>query len=120
MAPSMNDGQKFECVTEIYVAVFPVPMSGETSMAETILAGYQKDTDNFGRIRVRATVETRISAVPDLVAMCDKIVAEQEALASYRLLKFDKVGIHELDPADFRESDPLPFSRYPQKIWGIC
>ena len=49
-----------------------------------------------------------------------RIVEEQEELESYRLLKFDKRGIHELDPTDFRQHDPLLFSRYSRETWGIC
>ena len=118
MAPLTEGDETTEKVTEVYVAVFPVSVAGESETAETILAGYQ--TDHHGRIRVRATVETLMSAVPDMVAMCDKIVEDQQTLDSYRLLKFDKEGIHELDPAEFRENDPLPFSRYPQEVWGVC
>jgi len=116
MEPSTINGRGNEWVTELYVAVFPVSIAGETAMTETILAGYQMDPK--GSLRIRATVETQISAVPDMVALCDKILAEQEELESYRLLKFDGKGIHELDPNDFRQSDPLSFSRYPQKTWG--
>ena len=47
-------------------------------------------------------VETHVNAVPDLVALCDEILNEQEEIESYRLLKFDKDGIHILSPDDFR------------------
>ena len=105
---------------EIFVAVFPVRVSGQSLKAETILAGQQKDPDRPGRMRVRATVETHLAAVPDLVAMCDAIVAQSEELGSYRLLKFDSDGIHELDPADFQGSEPLSFERYRGSSWGSC
>lgn len=118
MAPSTENDRTTDWVTEIYVAVFPVSIAGEPAMAETILAGYRKDQG--GKIRVRATVETRRTAVPDMVAMCDRIVADQEPLESYRLLKFDKTGVHELDPDDFRGNDSLFFSRYPRETWGVC
>ena len=118
MAPSTTNGQGSEWVTEVYVAVFPVSVAGETATTETILAGYQ--IDYYGELRIRATVETEISAVPDMVALCDKILAEQKELESYRLLKFDDKGIHELDPNDFRQSAPFSFRRHPQETWGRC
>lgn len=108
-------------VRELYVAVFPVKVPGENRMAETILAGFQQDPDEPGQIRVRATVETHISALPDLVVMCDKIVEQQQGIDSYRLLKFDKKGIHELNPADFRENPRHPsFEHSLGSSWGIC
>lgn len=90
-----------ERVTEIYVAVFPLPV-GDDRMTEVILAGYGRDPDRPNRIQIRATVETHLSAVQDLVALCDEIVNEQEEIESYRLLKFDKNGIHGLNPDAFR------------------
>jgi hypothetical protein len=33
--------------------------------------------------------------------MCDEILKLQTEIKSYRLLKFDKKGVHELDPNDF-------------------
>jgi hypothetical protein len=116
---SQND-QTIEWVKEIYVAVFPVPLPGETVKAETILAGYQEDPDNIGFKRIRATVETHLAAVPDLVGMCDTIVEQQQEIESYRLLKFDNDGIHELDPDDFRSVDSLAFHRYPAASWSYC
>ena len=118
---SPNDGKNpIDRVVEIYVAVFPVQISGETAMAETVLAGFQKDPDRPGMNRVRATIETHLSAVPDLVLMCDEIVKQHEDVESYRLLKFDKEGIHELNPADYRHLDKLSFKRYPETRWGLC
>ena len=76
-----EDGNKIEWVTEIYVAVFPVRFN-EDQMAEVILAGVKKDPNWSNMSQVRATVETRVSAVPDLVALCDEIVVEQEELES--------------------------------------
>ena len=107
-------------VTEIYVGVFMVNVFDETLKAETILAGFQKDPDKPGMARARATVETRLSAVPDLVAMCDKIVKEQKEICSYRLLKFDKEGVHELNPGDFRNLERFSFKAFPATHWGIC
>ena len=107
-------------VSEIYVAVFPVRLFGETVKSETILAGFQKDPDRPAISRVRATVETHFSAVSDLVLMCDEIVKQQEEVESYRLLKFDKEGINELDPDDFRHVDQFSFKQYPEARWGLC
>jgi hypothetical protein len=90
-----------ERVTEIYVAVFPVPIS-EGRMAEVILAGYQKGSTRPNMSLVRATLETHAEAVPDLVKLCDEIVEQQEEIGSYRLLKFDNNGIQILNPGDFR------------------
>jgi hypothetical protein len=90
-----------ERVTEIYVAVFPVPFS-DGRMAEVILAGYQKGSALPNMSLVRATLETHAEVVPDLVKLCDEIVEQQEEIGSYRLLKFDNNGIQILNPADFR------------------
>jgi hypothetical protein len=120
MIPSIKQNRTIERVGEIYVTVFPIQVPGEPLKAETILAGQQKDPHNPGRARVMATVETHLSAVPDLVALSDKIVAQTEDIESYRLLKFDKDGIHELDPADFQDVDGLPFNRYSESLWGSC
>jgi hypothetical protein len=104
-----------ERVTEVYVAVFPVTIS-EDRMTEVILAGYQRDPDRPQMMQVRATVETRVEAVNDLIELCDEIVDEQKETTSYRLLKFDKDGIHILSPDDFRAFD----QRYTNAIWGDC
>jgi len=102
-------------VTEIYVAVFPVPVN-EDRMAEVILAGYSKDPNIPSMSLVRATVETHAEAVQDLVELCDEIVEEQEEIDSYRLLKFDKDGIHILSPDDFRTFE----QQYTAVQWGLC
>jgi hypothetical protein len=90
--------------------------------AEVILAGIKKDPNWPNMSQVRATVETHVNAVPDLVALCDEIVDEQEEVESYRLLKFDKYGIHILSPDDFRS--PGEFSNGQQSFmsvqWGAC
>jgi hypothetical protein len=93
--------ERIERVTEIYVAVFPVPIT-DGRMAEVILAGYQKGSTLPNMSLVRATVETHAEAVPDLVKLCDEIVEQQEEIGSYRLLKFDSNGIQILNPGDFR------------------
>jgi hypothetical protein len=110
-----RDENSIERVTEIYVAVFPLPIS-ENRMVETILAGFQAAPDRASMSVVRATVETRLDAVQDLVALCDEIVDEQKEVESYRLLKFDKDGIHILNPDDFR----LFEQRFAKAKWGIC
>jgi hypothetical protein len=104
-----------EQVTEVYVAVFPVMVSDDR-MSEVILAGYQKDPDRPHMMQVRATVETHADAVKDMIKLCDEIVDEQEEITSYRLLKFDKDGIHILSPDDFRAFDQA----YKNVIWGDC
>jgi hypothetical protein len=104
-----------ERVTEVYIAVFPVAVNEDLSM-EVILAGYQKDLNMPSMSRVRATVETHAGAVQDLVALCDTIIDEQEGFESYRLLKFDKDGIHVLCPDDFRGFG----QRYTNARWGLC
>lgn len=121
MRDSIKNNQPIEKIKEIYVAVFAVQVPGENLMAETILAGFQKDPDEPDQIRVRVTVETHISAVPDLVGMCDQIIEQKEGIESYRLLKFDKKGIHELNPVDFREVERhQSFERHHRSSWGIC
>lgn len=114
----MNAGRRHkttEHVTEIYVAVFPMPVDDERMM-EVILAGCQKHADCPHMMQIRATVETHKEAVKDLVALCDEIVDEQEEVQSYRLLKFDKDGMHILHPADFRTMDPPSVDNG----WGHC
>ncbi|MEJ2166162.1 MAG: hypothetical protein P8X90_11575 [Desulfobacterales bacterium] len=104
-----------ERVTEVYIAVFPVAVNEDLSV-EVILAGYQKDPNMPNMSRVRATVETHASAVQDLVALCDTIVDEQAEIESYRLLKFDKDGIHVLCADDFRGFG----QGYTNAQWGLC
>ena len=105
-------------IREIYVAVFPVPIS-EDREAETVLAGYLTDPENPYTYRVQATVETEIGAVSDLVKMCDQILKLQAEIKSYRLLKFDKKGVHELDPNDFRAIAQMSLERVPGAVWGV-
>ena len=102
-------------VTEIYVAVFPVPVSDDRK-AEVILAGYKSDPDRPDMSQIRATVETHVNAVGNMVALCDEIVDEQEEIESYRLLKFDKDGIHDLNPDDFRTFE----QKFMNDRWGSC
>ncbi len=104
-----------ERVTEIYIAVFPMPVS-DNRMAEVILAGFKKDSENPNTSIVRATVETQVNAVDNLVALCDEIVDEQKEIVSYRLLKFDQDGIHTLNPDDFRTFD----QGFGNVRWNLC
>ena len=116
-----KDKSKIEPVTEIYVAVFPVWFNND-QMTEVVLAGFKKDPNWPDMSQVRATVETHVNAVPDLVALCDEIVDEQEEIESYRLLKFDRDGVHTLNPDDFRY--PVDFRAPEQSFmsmeWGVC
>jgi hypothetical protein len=114
MTPDRHE-KAIERVTEVYIAVFPVAVNEDLSV-EVILAGYQKDPNRPNMSLIRATVETHASAIQDLVALCDTIVAEQEEIESYRLLKFDKDGIHVLCPDDFRAFD----QEYSNARWGFC
>ena len=114
MSPAIHQ-MPLERVTEVYVAVFPVAVSDDR-MTEVILAGYQKDPIRPHMMQVRATVETRAEAVTDLIELCDEIVDEQREITSYRLLKFDKDGIHILSPDDFRAFG----QRYKNVNWGCC
>jgi hypothetical protein len=116
-----EDTKKIERVTEIYVAVFPVRFNDDQK-AEVVLAGVKKDPNWPNMSQVRATVETHAGAVADLVALCDEIVDEQAEIESYRLLKFDKDGIHILSPDDFRRR--VDFRLFGQTFtsleWGMC
>ena len=114
MAPGRHK-PVIERVTEVYVAVFPCTVN-ENKMAEVILAGYQKDPARPHMSIVRATVETHVDAVPQLVALCDEIIEEQEEVDSFRLLKFDQDGIHILDPDVFRAFKQNASGIY----WGRC
>jgi len=104
-----------ERVTEIYVAVFPMPVSDDR-MTEVVLAGLKKDPENPNMSIVRATVETHVNAVDNLVALCDEIVDKQKEIESYRLLKFDQCGIHILNPDDFRTFG----QRFGNVRWNLC
>lgn len=111
-----HDTNRIDRVTEIYVAVFPVRIDG-THTTEVVLAGYRKDPLRPDRYQVRATVETHGPAVPELVELCDEIVADQEEIESYRLLKFNRDGLHVLMAADYRG-----FGRQVDEHaqWGVC
>ena len=110
-----DDEDTIERVKEVYVAVFPVPFI-EHRKVEVILAGFRSDPTRPNMSQVRATVETNVNAVQDLVALCDEIVDEQEEIESYRLLKFDQDGIHILRPDDFRAFE----YKFTNVQWGRC
>ncbi len=102
-------------VQVFYAAVFPVPVS-EDWMEEAILAGFRKDPNMPDRTLFQATVVTHVEAIPELVKLCDDILEEQKEVKSYRLLKFDKDGIHNLNPDDFRTFE----RKYANVGWGSC
>ena len=104
-----------ERVTEIYVAVFPIPVNDDRK-TEVTLAGFKKDPENSNMSIVRATVETHVDAVDSLVALCDEIVDEQEEIDSYRLLKFDQHGMHIINPDNFRTFE----KKFRNVRWSIC
>lgn len=113
---SNHNANPIDRVTEIYVAVFPVKVN-DAHTTEVVLAGYRKDPLQPDRYQVRATVETHGPAVPELVELCDEIVADQEEIESYRLLKFDREGLHVLSSADYRGFG----SKVDQHAqWGAC
>jgi len=115
MIGTNKEEDMIERVTSIYVAVFPIPVSDDRK-TEVILAGLKKDPENPNKSIVQATVETHISAVDNLVALCDEIVDEQTEIESYRLLKFDQDGIHTLNPDDFRIFE----RKFMNVRWNIC
>lgn len=116
-----EDSHNLERVTELYVAVFPVKFNDDLKV-EVILSGFIKDPRYPNASQVRATVETHINAVPDLVSLCDKIVYEQAEIESYRLLKFDKDGVHILNTNDFRDPEMVRISEttFVSSEWGTC
>ncbi len=84
-------------VEELYVAAFKVPV-GEGTFAEIIMSGIYGDGETMF---ARSTVEHEANAVPSLIRFCKEI--EQERGLSWRLLKFDREGIHELDKGLYEE-----------------
>lgn len=84
-------------VEELYVAAFKVPV-GEGAFAEIIMSGIYGDGKTMF---ARSTVEHEPNAVPSLIRFCKEI--EEEQGLSWRLLKFDREGIHELDKGLYEE-----------------
>ena len=90
--------EQVERITELYAGVFAVPLDGV--VAENIMIGLRYGV-------AQATVEHHVGAVPGMLRLCDEI-QKAEGL-SWRLLRFDADGIHELDPNDFREYEDFCF-----------
>ena len=88
---------KTKQVEELYVAAFKVPV-GEGSFAEMIMSGIYADGE---MMFARSSVEHDPNAVPSLIRFCKEI--EQERGLSWRLLKFDRKGVHELDKGLYEE-----------------
>lgn len=84
-------------VEELYVAAFKVPV-GEGAFAEIIMSGIYGDGE---AMFARSTVEHEPNAVPSLIRFCKEI--EEERGLSWRLLRFDREGIHELDKGLYEE-----------------
>jgi len=84
-------------VEELYVAAFKVP-AGDGLFAEVIMCGIHRDGETMF---ARSTVEHEQNAVPSLIRLCKEI--EHERGLSWRLLKFDSEGIHELDKHLYEE-----------------
>lgn len=55
-----------------------------------------------------------------MVKMCDEILKLQTEIKSYRLLKFDKKGVHELDPNDFSAVEQMSPERVPGAVGDVC
>lgn len=94
---STGDGIKTRQVEELYVAAFTMPV-GRNEFAEVIMSGIY---GNGQTMIARSTVEHDLKAVPSLIRLCKEI--EQEHGLSWRLLKFDRSGIHELDRTLYEE-----------------
>jgi len=84
-------------VEELYVAAFNVPV-GNGVFAEVIMSGIYGDGETMF---ARSTVEHEQNAVPSLIRLCKEI--EHERGLSWRLLKFDREGVHELDKHLYEE-----------------
>ena len=94
---TIDNTPKTRRVEELYVAAFEVPV-GDGVFAEVIMSGIYGD----GKMMfARSTVEHETNAVPSLIRLCKEI--EQERGLSWRLLKFDREGVHELDKHVYEE-----------------
>ena len=94
---TIGNTPKTRRVEEIYVAAFEVPV-GEGVFAEVIMSGIYGDGKTMF---ARSTVEHESNAIPSLLRLCKEI--EQERGLSWRLLKFDSEGLHELDKHVYEE-----------------
>lgn len=81
-------------VTEIYVGLVMVDLGGGV-WAETPMIG--KRPDGY----MQASLETQPGAVGAVIQLCEHALDSPEC-KSYRLVKFDKDGMHELNPEDYR------------------
>jgi hypothetical protein len=94
---TIDNTPKTRRVEELYVAAFEVPV-GDGVFAEVIMSGIYGD----GKMMfARSTVEHETNAVPSLIRLCKEI--EQKRGLSWRLLKFDREGVHELDKHVYEE-----------------
>jgi len=94
---TIGNTPKTRRVEEIYVAAFEVPV-GDGVFAEVIMSGIYGDGKTMF---ARSTVEHESNAIPSLIRLCKEI--EQERGLSWRLLKFDSKGLHELDKHVYEE-----------------
>ena len=92
-----SNAPKTKHVEVLYVAAFKVPV-GDGSFAEMIMSGIYTDGETMF---ARSSVEHDPNAVPSLIRFCKEI--EQERGLSWRLLKFDREGVHELDKGLYEE-----------------
>lgn len=84
--------QKIERITELYAGVFTVPLGGDLK-AENIVIGIRYGV-------AQATVEHHVGAVPSMINLCDEISSDKGW--KWRLLRFSKEGMQELNPDDYR------------------
>ena len=77
-------------IKELYAGVFKVPF--DDGYAEAIMCGVYEDGQNMF---ARSTIEYEPKGLPALIRLCKQI--ELEKGLSWRLVKFDEDGIHELD-----------------------
>ncbi len=77
-------------ITELYAGVFKVPF--DDGYTEAIMCGVYEDGQNMF---ARSTIEYEPNGLPALIRLCKQI--ETEKGLSWRLVKFDKDGLHEMD-----------------------
>ena len=97
---------EIEKIEVLYAAAFQVPV-GDGSFTEVIMSGIYEDQ---GVTYAQATVESDGRALPSLIRLCQEI--EFQKGLSWRLLKFSKDGIKELDKELYKEyTDTVPVWR---------
>ena len=84
-------------VEEFYVAAFSVPV-GDGTFTEVIMRGIYGDNQ---MMFAPSHVEQRPNSLSYLLSRCKQI--EEEQGISWRLLKLDEEGVHELDTGPYRE-----------------